>query len=325
MRAPPRRTSGSRRTGIEHWTHFYTDYGVCLQKRFFDHFLKGEKNGWDRQPRVQLQVRHVDRFVERHENEWPIARTQWTQILSRPRRPRARARTGRRRRARSPTTALGDGVTFLSAPLEKETEITGPLAAKLFVSSSTSDADLFLVFRVFTARPAGGHLHGRDRPAHAGRPGLAARLAPQARSKAVDRLPALSYARRSTAAEAGRDRRARCRDLADLASSCRPGYRIALTVRGKDYEWRRRPARSSPTSRTSSPAAARSCTTIPATGPRRSSAGRSPSTRVPGTRRIYCCPSFRNRERRKAIRIKALLADFPHPTHHRSDDRRSKP
>src|SRR5690606_8890412 len=30
-----------------------------------------------------------------------------------------------------------------------DTEITGPLAAKLFVSSSTADADLFLVVRVF--------------------------------------------------------------------------------------------------------------------------------------------------------------------------------
>jgi uncharacterized protein len=33
--------------------------------------------------------------------------------------------------------------------LEHEIEITGPCAAKLFVSSSTSDADLFLVVRVF--------------------------------------------------------------------------------------------------------------------------------------------------------------------------------
>ena len=44
---------------------------------------------------------------------------------------------------------LGDGVTFLTPPLEKETEITGPMAAKLFVSSETEDADLFLVLRVF--------------------------------------------------------------------------------------------------------------------------------------------------------------------------------
>ena len=38
-----------------------------------------------------------------------------------------------------------DGLTFLSPPLERETEITGPLAAKLTISSTTRDADLFLV------------------------------------------------------------------------------------------------------------------------------------------------------------------------------------
>ena len=44
--------------------------------------------------------------------------------------------------------AMGAGVTF-SLTLERETEITGPIAAKLFVSSSTRDADLFLIVRVF--------------------------------------------------------------------------------------------------------------------------------------------------------------------------------
>jgi predicted acyl esterase len=38
----------------------------------------------------------------------------------------------------------------MSRPFDNETEITGPLATRLFVSSSTADADLFLVFRVFT-------------------------------------------------------------------------------------------------------------------------------------------------------------------------------
>src|SRR3546814_10783513 len=41
--------------GIEHWTHFYTDYGMDLQKRFFDCYLKSKKNGWAKQPKVQLQ------------------------------------------------------------------------------------------------------------------------------------------------------------------------------------------------------------------------------------------------------------------------------
>ncbi len=45
--------------------------------------------------------------------------------------------------------ATGDGVTFLTAPLASDTEITGPSVLKLFVSSSTEDADLFVVLRVF--------------------------------------------------------------------------------------------------------------------------------------------------------------------------------
>ncbi len=45
---------------------------------------------------------------------------------------------------------FGDGVTFLGAPLEQDTEITGPIAAKLWVSSATEDADLFLVVRAFS-------------------------------------------------------------------------------------------------------------------------------------------------------------------------------
>src|SRR5262249_4457039 len=38
--------------GDSHWSMFYSGYGVALQKRFFDHFLKGEDNGWDKTPPV---------------------------------------------------------------------------------------------------------------------------------------------------------------------------------------------------------------------------------------------------------------------------------
>ncbi|HWI14375.1 MAG TPA: CocE/NonD family hydrolase C-terminal non-catalytic domain-containing protein, partial [Burkholderiales bacterium] len=135
--------------GIEHWTHFYTDYGVDLQKRFFAYFLKDEKNGWDRQPPVQLQVRHVDRFVERHEDEWPLARTQWTRFYLHGASQQMKTDAAQKQVALT-FDALGEGVSFMSPPLEHETEITGPLAARLFVSSTTEDADLFVIFRVFT-------------------------------------------------------------------------------------------------------------------------------------------------------------------------------
>ena len=134
--------------GGSHWLQFYSDHGVRLQKRFFGHFLKGQDTGWDRQPPVLLQVRHVDRFVERHENEWPLARTQWTKFYLDPDdislRPDPPNRT-----AKIEYEALEDGVMFLMPPLKEELEITGPVAAKLFVSSSTRDADVFLVLRVF--------------------------------------------------------------------------------------------------------------------------------------------------------------------------------
>ncbi|MGI9604696.1 MAG: CocE/NonD family hydrolase [Acidimicrobiales bacterium] len=134
--------------GIEHWTEFYTDYGRELQLRFFDHFLKGEDNGWDQHPRVQLLVRHPgERFVLRHEDDWPIPRTQWTEMHLHPdgtlsTDPSAAAAT-------VSFEAMGEGLKFRTAPLLEPTEFTGPLAAKLWVSSSTSDADLFLIFRVF--------------------------------------------------------------------------------------------------------------------------------------------------------------------------------
>jgi predicted acyl esterase len=136
--------------GIEHWTEFYTDYGVNLQKKFFGHFLKGEDTGWKDQPPVQLQVRHVgERFVERAENEWPLARTQWTKFYLH---PEDHSLTDSPPTAAGSVTygAFGDGVTFLTSPFGEDTEITGPSAAKLFVSSETEDADLFLVVRLFT-------------------------------------------------------------------------------------------------------------------------------------------------------------------------------
>ncbi|MCL6592695.1 MAG: hypothetical protein K6T31_01845, partial [Alicyclobacillus sp.] len=45
--------------------------------------------------------------------------------------------------------AMGNGVTFWTSPLAEPLEITGPVAAKLFIASSTYDADMFLTLRVF--------------------------------------------------------------------------------------------------------------------------------------------------------------------------------
>ncbi|WP_406081713.1 CocE/NonD family hydrolase [Micromonospora sp. NBC_00858] len=134
--------------GDTHSSGFYTDYGVALQKRFFGHFLKGEDTGWEKQPPVALRVRHPGEvFVDRGEQEWPLARTRWTKLY---------LNAGDRSLGGefTPGDAVayettGDGITFLSAPLADQTEITGPVAAKVFLSSDTADADVFACLQVF--------------------------------------------------------------------------------------------------------------------------------------------------------------------------------
>jgi hypothetical protein len=114
--------------GLEHFAEFYTDYGVALQKRFFGHFLAGEDTGWDQQPLVQLNVRHVDGSFElRAEHNWPLARTEWTTLHLD---PRSRTLTDEpvAAGASAEFEALGEGLTFTTAPFVADTEITGPAA-----------------------------------------------------------------------------------------------------------------------------------------------------------------------------------------------------
>jgi hypothetical protein len=138
--------------GLNHWTHFYTDYGVGLQRRFFDRFLKGEADRWPDSPRVRLNIRRPgERFTPRDENEWPLARTRWTKYYL----DAANGRLSEQAPAqpgRIDYRGLGDGVDFDLGPVDHDLEITGPLAAKLFAASSTSDADLFVILRVFDPR-----------------------------------------------------------------------------------------------------------------------------------------------------------------------------
>jgi uncharacterized protein len=134
--------------GLEHWTHFYTDYGVNLQRKFFDFFLKGEDNGWSSQAPIQLNVRGVNEFTERAEHEWPLERTQWKKLYLDPTN-NGFSTEPVKSEGKIEYEPLKEEVTLLSEPYSEETEITGPLVAKLFISSTTTDADLFLTVRLF--------------------------------------------------------------------------------------------------------------------------------------------------------------------------------
>ena len=223
--------------GLEHWTHFYTDYGVDLQKRFFACFLHGDESGWRDQPPVQLQVRTLDGFMPRSEREWPLARTRWTRHYLWPDKgglgagpPGSESSIEYR--------ADGEGVTFTAPPLAEETEVTGPLAARLFVSSTATDADLFCVLRVLA--PDGSDVtfpgaidphtpiaQGWLRASHRKLdPGLSTEYRPYHTHDEIQPLvPGEIYQ-----ADV---------EIWPTSIVIPAGYRIALTVRGRDWEVRR--------------------------------------------------------------------------------------
>ena len=220
--------------GLEHWTHFYTDYGRNLQKRFFDHFLKGIDNGWEKEPPILLQIRHIDRFVPRQEHEWPLARTQWTRLFLNPA-ERALSRTPVEGESAVEYAAQSDGIVFMSPPLDHETEVTGPVAAKLFVSSSTVDADLFVTLRVFAPDGSEVDFQGALDPRtpigqgwlRASHRKLDPDLTTEYRPYHTHDEPQLLVAGEVYELDI---------EIWPTSIVIPPGYRIALTIQGKDFE-----------------------------------------------------------------------------------------
>ena len=187
------------------------------------YFLKGEQNGWDRQPRVLLQVRHPgEKFVERA-RERVAARAHAVDAASISIR-QAHAlhdRTGEVRRRRVDLRRPGRRRHVLHAAARAGDRDHRAVALKLWISSSTADADIFAVLRVFD--PQGKELvfQGALDPHTPIAQGWLRASQRKLDPRALAPLPPVSHARREAAADARRGLRARRRDLADLHRGAR--------------------------------------------------------------------------------------------------------
>jgi hypothetical protein len=68
--------------GRKKWWHFYQEESVEKQRQFFNRFLKGIDNHVKDWPKVAIEVR--EKYCvgnSRTENEWPLARTQYTKLF----------------------------------------------------------------------------------------------------------------------------------------------------------------------------------------------------------------------------------------------------
>ena len=165
-----------------HFHPFHSEEGRLDQLRWFDHWLKGIETGIMDEPRVKLEIRtggSTQRYPFRFENEWPLKRTQWTRMyLNIERRPTGKEdlvegtlqKSAPRTQAKATYSASGStsagvasasslatthghgasgrgGVSFETAPLPEDTEVTGPLVLNVWVSSTSEDMDLFVTLR----------------------------------------------------------------------------------------------------------------------------------------------------------------------------------
>ena len=142
--------------GRRKWETFYSAEARQTQRLFFDHFLKGEPNGWAATPRVRLEVRQSrSEYVVRHETEWPLARRRYVPLYldgkKRALGPKPVANTKRVRYA--PHKRARFGRASFSYRFASDTELTGSMTLKLWVSTTAgTDIDLFVTLRKFDPR-----------------------------------------------------------------------------------------------------------------------------------------------------------------------------
>jgi uncharacterized protein len=135
---------------------FYGKEGVEDQKRFFDKFLKNVDNDMLSIPPIKLAIRHGsgDQYTWRYEHEWPLARTQWTPFYL-DGKTNSLSTIAHVEVSKSDYDEKTACATFYTAPFAENTEITGPIKLKLWVSSTATDADLFVALKKFD-------VHGKE-------------------------------------------------------------------------------------------------------------------------------------------------------------------
>jgi len=132
---------------------FLAPDNVAMQRRFFERYLRGADNGWEKEVKVSLSVRAPDDSVARviEDTQWPLSGTRWTRLALdadtrtlEPDLPSVSASVA--------YPAMGEGVAFRTAPLKQALSFAGPIKLRLWVSSSTEDMDLFITLRSYDAQ-----------------------------------------------------------------------------------------------------------------------------------------------------------------------------
>jgi predicted acyl esterase len=164
------------------WPDYYDPANVEDLKKFFDRYLKGIENDWEKTPRVRIAL--MDDPVEqptnayRAEEAWPLARTKHEPLYLDAASHRMQAFPV----AKESSVAYDavEGTAHFDFTFERDTELTGHMSLRLWVEAKgAEDMDLFVVaqkldglrqrvpFKVYgvnwVAEPARGFLRASHR------------------------------------------------------------------------------------------------------------------------------------------------------------------
>jgi putative CocE/NonD family hydrolase len=124
------------------WSTYYSKEALELQARFFDHYLKGEENGFTQEARVRLEVRSRGDEVHgvRNVAAWPLPSTRWESWYLAPGELRLTPLKG----AAKAEVSLPQGRASFLITFSEDMELTGPMKLKLWVElAGVMDANLF--------------------------------------------------------------------------------------------------------------------------------------------------------------------------------------
>jgi hypothetical protein len=142
------------------WLDFYTPKYEAELLAFFDHFLKGQANGFEKTPRVRVCVLDPSGtdVVDRVESEWPPARSVPTKLF---------LEGSKHLVAQQPVEAAqlsydtaSKDVLALSYAFDKDTEVTGYMSLRLWVEAQGAN-DMELAITV-EKRDAKGNPYNRE-------------------------------------------------------------------------------------------------------------------------------------------------------------------
>jgi hypothetical protein len=139
--------------GRKKWNTFHEQENLDKQRQFFDRFLKGIDSEIKNWPRVMLEVRRrygVGSF--RNENEWPLARTQYTKLfLNGGDGSMSDSPFGNEAQVRYNVSDTYDGKVEnaqFEFKFDKRTELTGHMNLRLWVEAvGSEDMDLFVAIQ----------------------------------------------------------------------------------------------------------------------------------------------------------------------------------